>query len=126
MSATNFKTENNTYRKLIGNGLTYRIPRFQRDYSWTEDEWEDLWMDILGTIQTGGEPAHYMGYLVLQSQDDKNFDVIDGQQRLTTLTLIVLAALKNLKRLIEEKTILSIISGGLNKYGRPISVISIQ
>ena len=103
MSATNFKTENNTYRKLIGNGLTYRIPRFQRDYSWTEDEWEDLWMDILGTIQEGGEPAHYMGYLVLQSQDDKNFDVIDGQQRLTTLTLIVLTVLKNLKRLIEEK-----------------------
>ncbi|WMJ07515.1 DUF262 domain-containing HNH endonuclease family protein [Nitrosomonas sp. sh817] len=103
MSATNFKTENNTYRKLIGNGLTYRIPRFQRDYSWTEDEWEDLWLDILGTIQTGGEPAHYMGYLVLQSQDDKNFDVIDGQQRLTTLTLIVLAILKNLKRLVDEK-----------------------
>jgi uncharacterized protein with ParB-like and HNH nuclease domain len=102
MSATNFKTENNTYRKLIGNGLTYNIPRFQRDYSWTEDEWEDLWVDILGTIQEGGEPAHYMGYLVLQSQDEKSFDVIDGQQRLTTLTLIVLATLKNLKRLIEE------------------------
>ena len=103
MSATNFKTENNTYRKLIGNGLTYQIPRFQRDYSWTEDEWEDLWADILGTIQEGGEPAHYMGYLVLQSEDDKTFDVIDGQQRLTTLILIVLAALKNLKRLVDEK-----------------------
>lgn len=102
MSATNFKTENNTYRKLIGNGLTYNIPRFQRDYSWTEDEWEDLWMDILGTLPEDGEPAHYMGYLVLQSQDEKSFDVIDGQQRLTTLTLIVLASLKNLKRLIEE------------------------
>ncbi len=103
MSATNFKTENNTYRKLIGNGLTYRIPRFQRDYSWTDDEWEDLWTDILGTIQDGGEPAHYMGYLVLQSQDEKSFDVIDGQQRLTTLTLIVLAALKNLQRLVETQ-----------------------
>jgi Protein of unknown function DUF262/Protein of unknown function (DUF1524) len=103
MSATNFKTENNTYRKLIGNGLTYRIPRFQRDYSWTEDEWEDLWADIIGTIHEGGEPAHYMGYLVLQSQDEKTFDVIDGQQRLTTLTLIVLATLKSLKRLVEEK-----------------------
>ena len=102
MSATNFKTENNTYRKLIGNGLTYRIPRFQRDYSWTDDEWEDLWADILGTIQEDGEPAHYMGYLVLQSQDEKSFDVIDGQQRLTTLTLIVLAALKNLQRLIAD------------------------
>lgn len=102
MSATNFKTENNTYRKLIGNGLTYTIPRFQRDYSWTEDEWEDLWTDILGTLPEDGEPAHYMGYLVLQSQDEKSFDVIDGQQRLTTLTLIVLAALKNLKRLVDE------------------------
>lgn len=102
MSATNFKTENNTYRKLIGNGLTYRIPRFQRDYSWTDEEWEDLWADILGTIQEGGEPAHYMGYLVLQSQDEKSFDVIDGQQRLTTLSLIVLSVLKNLQRLVDE------------------------
>lgn len=103
MSATNFNTKNDTYRKLMGNGLTYRIPRFQRDYSWTEDEWEDLWVDILGTIKSGGEPAHYMGYLVLQSSDDKTFDVIDGQQRLTTLSLIVLATLRNMQRLIDEQ-----------------------
>lgn len=103
MSATNFNTKNDTYRKLMGNGLTYRIPRFQRDYSWTEDEWEDLWVDVLGTVKPGGEPAHYMGYLVLQSSDDKTFDVIDGQQRLTTLSLIVLAALKNMQRLIDEQ-----------------------
>jgi uncharacterized protein with ParB-like and HNH nuclease domain len=79
MAATNFKTENNTFRKLIGNGLTYRIPRFQRDYSWTSEEWEDLWADILDTLRADGETAHYMGYLVLQSADDKTFDVIDGQ-----------------------------------------------
>ena len=101
MSATNFNTKNDTYRKLMGNGLTYRIPRFQRDYSWTEEEWEDLWMDILGTIKPGGEPAHYMGYLVLQSDNDKLFDVIDGQQRLTTMSLIVLAVLKNLQRIVD-------------------------
>lgn len=101
MSATNFNTKNDTFRKLMGNGLTYRIPRFQRDYSWTEDEWEDLWLDLLGTIKEGGEPAHYMGYLVLQSENDKTFDVIDGQQRLTTLSIIILAVLKNLTRLIE-------------------------
>jgi hypothetical protein len=102
MSATNFNTKNDTYRKLMGNGLTYRIPRFQRDYSWTEEEWEDLWMDIQGTLHPGGEPAHYMGYLVLQSENDKLFDVIDGQQRLTTLTLIALAVLKNLQRLVDR------------------------
>ncbi|MCC7463953.1 MAG: DUF262 domain-containing protein [Gammaproteobacteria bacterium] len=101
MAATNFKTENNTLRKLIGNGLTYRIPRFQRDYSWTTEEWEDLWADVLGTLKVDGESAHYMGYLVLQSADDKTFDVIDGQQRLTTLSIIVLAVLKNIQRQID-------------------------
>ncbi|MFO1009558.1 MAG: DUF262 domain-containing HNH endonuclease family protein [Planctomycetota bacterium] len=102
MAATNFKTENNTFRKLLGNGLSYRVPRFQRDYSWTETEWDDLWQDLLDTMQPGGEPSHYMGYLVLQSSDDKTFDVIDGQQRLTTLSLIVLAGLKCLRDLIAE------------------------
>ncbi len=91
MAATNFKTENNTFRKLIGNGLSYRIPRFQRDYSWTDEEWEDLWQDLLGTLQPDGEPVHYLGYLVLQSPDDKTFEVIDGQQRLTTVTIVILA-----------------------------------
>ena len=103
MSVTNFKTENNTYRKLISSGLSYRIPHFQPDYSWTEDEWGDLWADIMGVVQADGEPAHYMGYLVLQSKDNRTFDVIEGQQRLTTLMLITLAALKNLARLIAEK-----------------------
>ena len=102
MSATNFNTKNDTYRKLMGNGLSYRVPRFQRDYSWSEEEWDDLWQDIVGTVRDHGEPAHYMGYLVLQSSDDKVFDVIDGQQRLTTLSVFVLAALRQLKRLISE------------------------
>lgn len=101
MSGTNFKTENNTFRKLFGNGLTYNIPRFQRDYSWTDVEWDELWLDIQEATKPDGESAHYMGYLVLQTQNDKTFDVIDGQQRLTTLSIIVLAILRNLKRLVE-------------------------
>lgn len=103
MSAAYFRTEVNTFRKLLGNGLTYRVPPFQRDYSWTEEEWEDLWSDLLGTFGEGAEPAHYMGYLVLQSSDDKVFDVIDGQQRLTTLSILVLAVLKSLQRLVDAK-----------------------
>jgi hypothetical protein len=101
MSAVNFQSANQTFRQLLGNGLSYRVPRFQRDYSWTEDEWEDLWEDMLGTLAEGGEPAHYMGYLVLQTGDSKTFNIIDGQQRMTTLSLLVLAVLKNFKELIE-------------------------
>lgn len=102
MSSLNFNTSNQTFRQLLGNGLTYRVPPFQRDYSWTDDEWDDLWQDILGLFEDDGEPAHYMGYLVLQSSNSKEFDIIDGQQRLTTLSLMVLAALGQLKDLVVE------------------------
>lgn len=103
MSVSNFKTENHTYRKLVSGGLTYRIPHFQPDYSWTENEWGDLWTDIMGIIQSDGESGHYMGCLVLQPTDSRSVDVIEGQQRLTTITLIILAVLKNFARLIGEK-----------------------
>jgi hypothetical protein len=101
---TNFKTENSTFRKLTGNGVSYQVPRFQRDYSWTAEEWEDLWEDIHETLSAPDRTAHYMGYLVLQSTDDKTFDVIDGQQRLTTLSIFILAVLKNMQRLIDAGT----------------------
>ncbi|WP_286745535.1 DUF262 domain-containing HNH endonuclease family protein [Roseivirga sp. UBA1976] len=98
----NLDTSNQTYRQLVGNGIIYSVPRFQRDYSWTAIEWDDLWQDIEGLFEEGGEEEHYMGYLVLQSKDSKNYDVIDGQQRLTTLSILVLAFLGNLKKLIED------------------------
>ncbi|MDR3210506.1 MAG: DUF262 domain-containing protein, partial [Planctomycetota bacterium] len=100
--STNFNTTNSTFRQLMGNGLNYQVPPFQRDYSWTEDEWDDLWQDILGLIGEESEPAHYMGYLVLQSSDAKGFAIIDGQQRLTTLSLMILAVLKHLEALVEK------------------------
>ena len=46
-----------------------------------------------------GEPAHYMGYLVLRTANQREFSVIDGQQRLTTVSLIVLAAMRILPQL---------------------------
>lgn len=97
----NFNTTNSTFRQLLGNGLTYHVPPFQRDYSWSEDEWDDLWQDMIGLFEEDGEPAHYMGYLVLQSSDSKRFDIIDGQQRMTTLSIMILAGLSYLSDLID-------------------------
>ena len=95
----NFNTTNSTLRQLLGNGLSYCVPPFQRDYSWTDDEWDDFWQDILGLFEADGELAHYMGYLVLQSSDSKRFDIIDGQQRLTTISVMILAGLRHLQDL---------------------------
>lgn len=102
MASTVFSTENRSYRQMLGNGLTNCVPPFQRDYSWDEEEWEDLWTAILDTISPTGEPAHYMGYLVLQTLDNPTFQIIDGQQRMTTTSLIVLAAMRVLQDFAEK------------------------
>ncbi len=99
MTSTNFGTGNKTYRSLIGNGLTYTVPAFQRDYSWEEDQWDDLWQDILKALEDGID--HYMGYLVLQTTDSKHHLIVDGQQRMTTMALFVLALMKNLRELVD-------------------------
>jgi len=102
MSDLNFNTSNQTFRQLLGNGLRYHVPAFQRDYSWSVDEWDDLWQDMMGLFDEDGESSHYMGYLVLQSSNSKQFDVIDGQQRLTTISLFILAALGHLQDLVDK------------------------
>jgi len=99
MAATNFKTENNTFRKLIGNGLTYRIPRFQRDYSWEIDHWEDLWADILGTLRVDGEPAHYIG--LPDPAIGRRQELRRHRWPAAPDTISVLAVLKNLQHLVE-------------------------
>ncbi|MEQ1558743.1 MAG: DUF262 domain-containing HNH endonuclease family protein [Methyloglobulus sp.] len=91
---------NQTFQELIGNGVKYQVPRFQRDYAWDREQWEDLWSDI-ETIND--EQYHYMGYIVLQRKSQHDFEVIDGQQRLITLSLVVLGAMKNIQLLINSE-----------------------
>jgi uncharacterized protein with ParB-like and HNH nuclease domain len=79
-----------TLNTILGNGKSYQVPIFQRDYSWGKDDWEDLWNDI---EEIPNDKTHYLGYLVLQpiNDGDESFWVIDGQQRLTTLSILALA-----------------------------------
>ena len=101
MSFLTIEPSNQTFKALMGNGIKYQVPRFQRDYSWDLEQWEDLWEDI----ENLNEEEHYMGYIVLQrNKNDKNdFSIIDGQQRLITLSLLVLAVMKKLQDLINNK-----------------------
>ena len=79
-----------TLNTIIGNGKSYQVPIYQRDYSWDKDDWEDLWNDI---AEIPIDKTHYLGYLVLQPIKDgeESFWIIDGQQRLTTLSILALA-----------------------------------
>ncbi|MDR0940554.1 MAG: DUF262 domain-containing HNH endonuclease family protein [Mediterranea sp.] len=91
-------TTTDDFGSLIRSGKKYTVPKFQRDYSWDTEQWEDLWQDIERMLQEK-DGDHYMGYLVLQTSDNENFMIIDGQQRFTTITMIVLAAIKAVKEL---------------------------
>lgn len=91
---------NQTFQELIGNGVKYQVPRFQRDYAWDTEQLEDLWADIESLPI---EKHHYMGYIVLQRKSQHDFEVIDGQQRLITLSIIVLVAMRKLKELVVQK-----------------------
>ena len=90
-------TSNDTFGRLMGNGLHYEVPKYQRDYSWDKEQWSDLWYDLMQMIDEND--SHYMGYLVLQTADDKNYQIIDGQQRLTTLCVLILAVVDILLKL---------------------------
>jgi uncharacterized protein with ParB-like and HNH nuclease domain len=87
-----FTTNQLRLSDLIGNGKKFIVPRFQRDYSWTEEQWGDLWSDLQGIKIEQKDDSHYMGYLVLQEIDDNEYIIVDGQQRLTTLTILFIAA----------------------------------
>ena len=65
-----FDTKTVIFQELIGNGKKYRIPEFQRDFSWKEENWEDLWQDLID-IYENKETQHYMGAIVLQNTQEK-------------------------------------------------------
>jgi uncharacterized protein with ParB-like and HNH nuclease domain len=90
----------NHFGSLIRSGMKFIIPKFQRDYSWDSEQWDDLWADIETMLNEGTD--HYMGYLVLQTSNTKSTIIIDGQQRFTTITLIILSAIKSIQKLANK------------------------
>lgn len=84
-----------------------RVADYQRDYSWGINEINDLWADVLELLQEEGAD-HFLGTLILQrdSEDEKSkkYELVDGQQRLTTI-FIFLAALLDQANLHETRNI---------------------
>lgn len=94
-------TRTTNYLELVGNGRIYRVPPYQRDYSWTEEQWEDLWKDILA-LRSPIEERHYMGAMVVKTVSDREFLIIDGQQRLATLSLFALSVIERLQAIANQ------------------------
>ncbi|MFC3885568.1 DUF262 domain-containing protein [Bacillus songklensis] len=87
------------FKDLFGSKFTFKIPGYQRQYSWEKDQQEQLFDDIKEALEFE-EESYFLGSVILQvisqkSDDSGVYDVVDGQQRLTTLT-ILLAVMRDL------------------------------
>ena len=74
---------------LCDNDLFYQIPDYQRNYTWNKDNLSDLVDDLFNAYQNNKEEKYFCGSLVLvNSEKDKRYDIIDGQQRITTFIIL--------------------------------------
>ena len=102
------KPEDKTLEKLLtGFSTRYFVPDYQRDYAWTVDEIEQLWIDVKSSFKNRSD--YFLGALVLnkESHEEDQFDIVDGQQRLATFT-ILFAVLRDLaKTYLQDENFLS-------------------
>lgn len=78
--------------------VTYKIPVYQRNYAWEEEQITALIKDVYDSWQKNPSAPYYIGTLVTYKRNDREYEVIDGQQRLTTIYLIIKAlGIKDIK-----------------------------
>lgn len=100
MSNNLLDTKTVNLSEIIWNGKKYQVPIFQRDYSWWEWEWEDLWLDMIEVYEN--KITHYMWAIVLQRKIEDTFFLIDWQQRITTLSIFIIAIIEFLEQLANK------------------------
>lgn len=87
------------FRKVITPSVKFSIPEYQRNYSWTDEELGDLWRDlnnVLGESETDIErKSHFYGMFLFDvDEKERQYNIIDGQQRITT-AIILLNEIRN-------------------------------
>jgi len=110
-----FSTENRSILEFFQKSVVYIVPRYQRSYVWKETNWSELLTDITFTMDTGSRASwsHFLGTIVLNdvNKELKNskdpgvtyYEIIDGQQRITTIYIIFAAIVKHFNSLEDEK-----------------------
>lgn len=85
--------------KALQMGVFY-IPNYQRDYAWGSEQFSDLWEDLkenVGVVKEKGlsdESGHFLGTIVIAPHGYNAYDLIDGQQRMTTIFMLLTALIE--------------------------------
>ena len=101
-------TDEKTLSEILSAHRQHIIPVFQRPYSWSQKNWKELWSDIELLLEKGNENLeHFLGPIIIDKGDTgayvpEKYLVIDGQQRLVTLS-VILCALREIAEKHEDQ-----------------------
>lgn len=95
-----FDARDTTISKLL-NKTIFDIPRNQRRYVWNQHNWKELIDDLIFTTESSANSSHFIGSIVLMDKGEENslskYIIIDGQQRIITITLLLISILIKFK-----------------------------
>lgn len=82
-------------KEILEGKTQYIVPLFQRPYKWDEKRWNDLWEDIISLLERDTHRTHFMGSIVTMRLESaigsiSKYILIDGQQRITTISIILI------------------------------------
>lgn len=94
MRSTKISGSEYTIEEIFSDKFAFTIPSYQRPYAWTTEEAEELLVDLIASLGKSGTDTdnlnpYFLGSLVLIKGDSPDAEVVDGQQRLTTLTILL-------------------------------------
>ncbi len=82
--------------------VKFYIPDFQRQYSWKNNNLEELWKDLNEAFKNNDD-IYFLGSIVLVAENSNKFSIIDGQQRLTTIVIMMDVLIKDFSTIISKK-----------------------
>ena len=97
MAVDTFKPINQTISEIFSCDGIYKIPNYQRQYSWTNDQLDALWNDLYEAYEnrTESNDCYFLGSIVVVNDGKGYFELIDGQQRITTLMILMNVLVKD-------------------------------
>ena len=103
--------EKKTIEEILGNErIKYSVPNYQRSYDWGKGELQEL-MDDFTQIKGNKESYLFLGNLIFDVSESENFQIVDGQQRLTSLSILFIALREQARDLNEAS-----VQGEVQKY----------
>lgn len=103
--ATTIEVNKSSIKELLMTGTKekFLIPEYQRPYAWTDDQVLTLFEDLVEYTNNQNESSYFLGCIVSFSNKNKEQEIIDGQQRITTLFLLLRAIHRKLQKMSDSK-----------------------